>query len=67
MSLDMTPELEEALHALYKGQTNVAVKAMELGVSIVELKAALIAFIKANPLNESVWRRDFELGWPYTT
>lgn len=63
----MTPELEEALYTLYKGQTNVAVKSEELGMPLSELKAVLTAFIKATPPDENVWRRDFELGWPYTT
>ena len=63
----MTPELEEALYALYRGQTNVAVKAKELGMPISELKTVLTDFVKANPLDENVWRRDFELGWPYLT
>jgi hypothetical protein len=34
---------------------------------LTDLKRSLTAFIKANPLDENVWRRDFELGWPYTT
>lgn len=52
---------------LYKGQTNVAVKAKELEVPLTDLKKVLTAFIKANPVDESVWTRDFELSWPYQT
>ena len=63
----MTPELEEALYVLYKGQTNVAVKAKELEMPLAGLKKALSAFIKTNPVDESVWTRDFELSWPYQT
>ena len=63
----MTPELEEALYVLYKGQTNVAVKAKELEMPLADLKKALTAFIKTNPVDESVWTRDFELSWPYQT
>ena len=63
----MTPELEEALHALYKGQTNVAVKAKELDMPLAALKEHLTAFIESLPIDESVWRRDFELSWPYLT
>ena len=63
----MTPELEEALYVLYKGQTNVAVKAKELDMPLADLKKALTAFIRVNPVDEGVWRRDFELSWPYLT
>ena len=52
---------------LYKGQTNVAVKAKELDMSLARLKKALTAFIRTNPVDEGVWRRDFELSWPYLT
>ena len=52
---------------LYKGQTNVAVKAKELEMPLAGLKKALTAFIKTNPVDESVWTRDFELSWPYQT
>ena len=63
----MTPELEEALYVLYKGQTNVAVKAKELEMPLADVKKVLTAFIKVNPVDESVWTRDFELSWPYQT
>lgn len=63
----MTPELEEALYVLYKGQTNVAVKAKELDMPLADLKRVLTAFIKANPADETAWNRDLELSWPYQT
>jgi len=63
----VTPELEEALYALYKGQTNVAVKAKELDMPLEALKKHLTAFIESLPVDESVWQRDFQLGWPYVT
>ena len=63
----MTPELEEALGVLYKGQTNVAVKAKELGISLTELKSVLTAFIKSNPVDPDIWQRDFQISWPYVT
>ena len=39
----------------------------ELRMPISELKNVLIDFVNSNPLDENVWRRDFELGWPYVT
>ena len=63
----MTPEIEEALGLLYKGQTNVAVKAKELKLPLPQLQQLLKDYIKQIPLNESAWNSDIELGWPYAT
>jgi hypothetical protein len=63
----VTPELEEALYELYKGQTNVAVKAKELDMPLSVLKTTLSRFIRSRPVDEDVWLRDFQLGWPYLT
>ena len=63
----MTPEIEEALDLLYKGQTNVAVKAKELELPLHYLKQLLSNYIKQNPLTDDAWNSDIELGWPYQT
>ena len=61
----MTPEIEEALGLLYKGQTNVAVKAKELDIALPLLKTLLNKHITQNPLTDDAWNADIELGWPY--
>ena len=63
----MTPELEEALYVLYKGQTNVAAKAKELEMPLPQLKQLLKDYIKQIPLTDDAWNSDIELGWPYAT
>jgi len=63
----VTPELEEALYALYKGQTNVAVKAEELDLPLPQLKQLLKDYIKQIPLTNDAWNADIELAWPYVT
>lgn len=63
----MTPEIEEALGLLYRGQTNVAVKAKELKLPLPQLKQLLTNHIKQIPLTDDAWNSDIELGWPYVT
>ena len=63
----MTPEIEEALDLLYKGQTNVAVKAKELNLPLPQLKQLLKNYIQQIPLTDDAWNADIELGWPYQT
>ena len=63
----MTPEIEEALGLLYRGQTNVAKKAKELDISLAVLKTLLNNYITQNPLTDDAWNADIELGWPYQT
>jgi len=63
----MTPEIEEALGLLYKGQTNVAVKAKELKLPLSQLKQLLKNYIRQIPLTDDAWNADIELGWPYVT
>ena len=63
----MTPEIEEALGLLYRGQTNVAKKAKELNISLPLLKKLLNKHITQNPLTDDAWNADIELGWPYQT
>ena len=63
----MTPELEEVLGLIYKGQTNLAVKAKELNLPIPKLKQLLNNYISMNPITDDAWNADIELGWPYIT
>ena len=61
-------ELEEALDRLYKGQTNVALQARDLGISLERLKQLFREYVAARPIDvndEDVWLGDVELGWPW--
>ena len=63
----ITPEIEEALGLLYRGQTNVAKKAKELDIPLPLLQTLLNNHITQNPLSPDAWNADIELGWPYIT
>ena len=63
----MTPELEQALGALYRGQTNVAKKAAELNIPTPQLKQLLNHYIQQTPATDDAWNADIELSWPYVT
>jgi len=63
----ITPEIEEALGLLYRGQTNVAKKAKELDIPLPLLQTLLKDYIIQNPLSDDAWNGDIELSWPYIT
>ena len=61
-------ELEEALDRLYKGQTNVALQARDLGISLERLKQLFREYVAARPIDindEDVWLGDTTMCWPY--
>ena len=61
--------MEKALDLIYRGKSNVAVKAKELDISTETLKRLVREYILERPLNTSVpsvWSGDVELGWPWT-
>lgn len=55
----------EAHQILFKGQSNVAQMAKTLGVPLADLQASFRAYVAANPVDESIWQGDIELGWPW--
>lgn len=57
--------LEDALDLIYKGQTNVAVMAKKVGVSLDEMKRLFNVYVKQRPIDPDVWQADVELGWPW--
>ena len=62
-------ELEEALDRLYKGTTNVAIQAAELGIPLERLKQLFGEYVAARPIDvndEDVWLGDTTLCWPYS-
>ena len=61
-------EIEEALDRLYKGTTNVALQAADLGISLERLKQLFGEYVAARPIDvndEDVWLGDTTLCWPY--
>ena len=57
--------MEDALDLIYKGQTNVAVMAKKVGVSLDEMKRLFNVYVKQRPIDPDVWQADVELGWPW--
>ena len=61
-------ELEEALDRLYKGTTNVAIQAADLGIPLERLKQIFGEYVAQRPIDvndEDVWLGDTTLCWPY--
>ena len=61
-------QLEEALDRLYKGTTNVAVQAKDLGMPLERLKQLFRAYVAKRPIDvndEDVWMGDTTMCWPY--
>mgnify|MGYP004131417409 CR=1 FL=1 len=63
----ITPEIEEALGLLYRGQTNIALKAKQLNIPLTQLKQLFNHYVSQNPTNDDAWNADLKLGWPYVT
>ena len=55
----------EAHQILYKGQSNVRLMAKDLGCTLEDLQESFRAYVAENPVDESVWQGDIELGWPW--
>ena len=61
-------EVEDALDRLYKGTTNVAIQAADLGIPLERLKQLFREYVAARPIDvndEDVWLGDTTLCWPY--
>jgi hypothetical protein len=65
----MTPTtatcIQSALDEIYRGQTNVAVKAKEVDLSLTELKELFNQYVLNHPICSSDWENDIELSWPW--
>jgi len=57
--------IPNALDAIYRGQTNVAVKAKEVDLSLAELKELFNKYVSERPINSDDWSDDIELSWPW--
>ncbi|QDP50036.1 MAG: hypothetical protein Unbinned3459contig1000_46 [Prokaryotic dsDNA virus sp.] len=58
--------LEDALDLIYRGQTNVAVKAKEIGISLEEMKRLFNQYVSERQIDPDVWQADVELSWPWS-
>jgi len=58
-------QLEDALDLIYKGQTNVAVMAKKVGVSLEEMKRLSDLYVSQRPIDPDVWQADVEPSWPW--
>tara|TARA_R100001163_G_C5004934_1_gene152799 strand:+ start:610 stop:822 length:213 start_codon:yes stop_codon:yes gene_type:complete len=57
--------LEDALDLVYKGQTNIAVIAKKVGVTLEEMQRLFNLYVKQRPIDPDIWQADVELGWPW--
>lgn len=58
--------IQDALDEIYRGQTNVAVKAKEVDLSLTELKELFNQYVLNRPICSSDWENDIELSWPWS-
>ena len=60
-------ELSEALVVIFKGQSNMAVMANELGMPLETLQEHFREYVSRTPIDPDVWRGDVEMAWPFIT
>ena len=58
--------IQDALDEIYRGQTNVAVKAKEVDLSLTELKELFNQYVLNRPICSNDWENDIELSWPWS-
>ncbi len=56
----------EAHSILFKGQSNVALMAREVGCSLEDLQESFRVYVAHNPIDPDIWQGDIELGWPWS-
>jgi len=57
--------MDVALDLLYRGQTNVAVKAQEMGISLETMKTLFNQYVSERPVDPDIWQADVEMSWPW--
>jgi len=60
-------ELQEALEVVFKGQSNMAVMANELGMPLKTLQEYFREYVSRTPIDPDVWKGDVEMAWPFIT
>ena len=50
--------LEDALDLIYKGQSNVAVMAKKVGITLEEMQCLFRKYVSERPIDPDVWQAD---------
>ena len=53
------------MHVCYKGQTNVAHAAKDVGMSLAEFQQAFRDYVKKTPVDPEHWKGDVVISWPW--
>ena len=56
---------EEAHDLCFRGKSNVAHAAADVGCPIEDLKETFRQFVAMTPVDPDVWQGDVELSWPW--
>ncbi len=56
---------EEAHDLCFRGKSNLAHAAADVGCPVEDLKKSFRLFVQLNPVDPDVWQRDVELSWPW--
>ena len=56
---------EEAIDLCFRGKSNVAHTAADVGCSLDELKSSLCEYVSRTPVDSDVWQADVEPSWPW--
>ena len=56
---------EEAIDLCFRGKSNVAHAAVDVGCSLDELKNSLSEYVSRTPVDSDVWQADVEPSWPW--
>ena len=51
---------------LYKGQSNIKLMSVEVGISLEEMQSIFKSYVKENPISDEAWKKDIEISWPYS-
>jgi len=57
--------IEEAIDLCFRGKSNVAHAAADVGCSVEELKKRLRRHVARTPIDPDVWEGDVEPSWPW--
>lgn len=61
----MRLSIEEAHDLCFRGKSNVAHAAADVGCSVEELKESFRKHVAMTPIDEDVWEGDVEVSWPW--
>jgi hypothetical protein len=60
-------ELLEAHQIVFRGQSNVAVMAKSLNMSLEDFQVSFSEYVSKTPIDPDIWKGDIEISWPYIT